>query len=358
MGNMKKSVKKQVLNISFVVVLVAITMIALLNSNKELNYQSLKEFFSQCNYWYIVWAFGFFLAFVLFEALSLHIILKKFGYKPKITSSIAYSTSDIYYSAITPSASGGQPASAYYMVKDGVSGGTSGFSLIFNLVGYTAALLILGVVAFVIDFNMFLDFVPFVKFLIVFGFVAQVGLLIFFVLCMRKHRQVMAFCGFCVNVLNKLHIIKNKDKWMGRVGRIVVKYKGCYNDFKKNRKTLFWVILCNVAQRLSQIMISVMVCKSVVDCNMVDVFAMQAFVVLGYNSLPLPGGIGAYEYLYLKVYGSYFSVSFIVVAMMVTRIISYYLSMILCGIYTMVYHLIGTRVKKTEQEDVLLSSNK
>ena len=91
---------------------------------------------------------------------------------------------------------------------------------------------------------------------------------------------------------------------------------------------------------------------------MLDVFAMQSFVVLGYNSIPLPGGIGVYEYLYLKVYGNYFSVSFIVIAMMVTRVISYYLSMILCGIYTMVYHLIGTRVKKTEQEDVLLSSNK
>ena len=295
MSDMKKNVKKQILNISFVVVLVAVTMIALLNSNKELNFQSLGDFFSECNYWYLIGAFIFFLAFVFFEAFSLHIVLKKFGYKSKITSSIAYSASDIYYSAITPSASGGQPASAYYMVRDGISGGTSGFSLIFNLVGYTAALLILGGVAFVIDFNMFLDFVPFVKFLIVFGFVAQIGLLIFFVLCMRKHRQVMAFCGFCVNVLNKLHIIKNKDKWMGRVGRLVVKYKSCYNDFRKNRKTLVWVILCNVAQRLSQIMISVMVCKSVVDFNMLDVFAMQAFVVLGYNSIPLPGGIGANE---------------------------------------------------------------
>ena len=75
-------------------------MISLLNSNKELNFDSLEDFFSKCNYWYIVGAFGFFLLFVLFEALSLHVILKKFGYKPKISSSIAYSTSDIYYSAL------------------------------------------------------------------------------------------------------------------------------------------------------------------------------------------------------------------------------------------------------------------
>lgn len=349
---MRKNVKKQIMNISFVVILVAITMVALLNSNKELNFESLKDFFSKCNYWYIVGAFGFFLAFVLFEALSLHVILKRFGYKSKISSSIAYSASDIYYSAITPSASGGQPASAFYMIRDGVSGGTAGFSLIFNLVGYTAALLILGVAAFVVDFNMFFEFAPFVKVLIIFGFVAQVALLIFFILCMRKHRQVMAFSGFCVNFLHKLHLIKNKDKWLGKMGRLVVKYKSCYKDFKNNKITLFWVILLNVVQRLSLVMVSVMVCKSVVDCNAFEVFAMQAFVVLGYNSIPLPGGIGAYEYLYLSIYGLSFTGSFIVVAMMVTRVISYYLSMILCGIYTMVYHVIGGRNKKSDDEEV------
>lgn len=346
---MKKSTKKQILNIGFVVALVAITFIALLNSNKELNFESLKTFFSECNYWYIAGAFGCFVAFVLFEALSLHVILRKFGYKPKVSSSIAYSTSDIYYSAITPSASGGQPASAYYMIRDGVSGGTSGFSLIFNLVGYTAALLILGVVAFVIDFNMFLEFVPFVQVLIVFGFVAQVALLIFFILCMCKHQQVLSFARFCVNLLYKIHVIKNKDKWMVKAEKVVDKYRGCYDDFKKNKITLFWVVLLNMAQRLSQIMISVFVCKSVVDCDVIDVFAMQSFVVLGYNSIPLPGGIGAYEYLYLEIYGNSFSSSFIVVAMMVTRVISYYLSMILCGIYTMVYHLF----KNKKQEDVI-----
>lgn len=350
---MNKSIKKQILNIGFVVVLVAITMISLLNSNKELNFDSLRSFFSECNYWYIAGAFGCFLLFVFFEALSLHIILKKFGYKSRVTSSIAYSTSDIYYSAITPSASGGQPASAYYMIRDGASGGTAGFSLVFNLVGYTAALLILGLGAFVVGFDMFLSFAPFVKVLIIFGFIAQVLLLIFFLLCMCKHRQVMGVSSFCVSVLHKFHIIKNKDKWLGRTGRLVVKYKRCYGDFKKNKITLFWVVLCNVAQRLSQVMISVFVCLAVVDCNVFEVFAMQAFVVMGYNSIPLPGGIGVYEYLYLRIYEFSFSSAFIVVAMMVTRVISYYLSMILCGIYTMVYHVIGGKDKKCDDAEVM-----
>ena len=158
----------------------ALTTIIVINSNKELNMANLKAFFTNCNHIYLVVAFLCWIGFVVFEALSLHLILKKLGCKPKLSSSIAYSTSDIYYSAITPSATGGQPASAYYMIKDGISGGASGFSLVFNLVAYTMAILIIGGSAFIFRFDMFLKFPSFVKFLIVFGIVAQVFLLIFF----------------------------------------------------------------------------------------------------------------------------------------------------------------------------------
>ena len=350
---MKKNTKKQILNIIFVIFLVAITLVVLLNSNKELNFKSLSTFFNECNYFYLIAAFGCMIGFVLFEALSIHIILKKLGSKPKVVSSIAYSTSDVYYSAITPSASGGQPASAYYMVRDGVSGGVAGFSLIFNLVGYTLAILIIGAGAFILRGEMFFEFSTFSKVLIVFGVVAQIFLLAFFIGCMMWHEKVLSFSKFIVGFFNKIHIIKNKEKWIARVERAVDKYKGCYEDFKKHKVTLVWVILCNVAQRLSQIMISVLVCKSVINCSVVDVLALQAFVLVGYNSIPLPGGIGAYEYLYLNIYGIMFTDAFIVVSMMVTRTISYYISMILCGGYTITYHLLGKRKAIKSEEEIL-----
>ena len=97
---MSKNTKKQLLNIAFVVLMVLVTTIVLISSNKELNMTNIKEFLSNCNPIYLAIAFLCWGGFVIFEALSLHIILKKLGYKPKIASSIAYSTSDIYYSGI------------------------------------------------------------------------------------------------------------------------------------------------------------------------------------------------------------------------------------------------------------------
>ena len=55
-----------------------------------------------------------------FKALSLGVLSKTLGYRKGILKNYSYASADIYFSAITPSATGGQPASAYYMIKDGI----------------------------------------------------------------------------------------------------------------------------------------------------------------------------------------------------------------------------------------------
>ena len=340
---MNKSVKKQILNIVFVVLLMVFTVYAVSKSTNELNYSNIKSFFANANLVYIGIAFICWAGFVLFEALSLHIILKKLGYKSRFKHSIGYSTADIYYSAITPSASGGQPASAYYMVKDGIDGGTSGFSLIFNLVGYTSAIIIIGVFSLIFGFKEFLELNTFVQVLVLLGIASQILLLSFFISCMCYHTLVKKVGHGIVKLLNKVRIIRKKEKWLDRVDNIVDKYRDSYEEFKKHKRTLIPVILCNLGQRVAQVFISVFVCKAATDCSMLDVFLLQAFVVLGSNTIPIPGGAVAFEYLYLNTYCLLFGEEFIVIAMMVTRFISYYFSMFVSFIYTITYHMVKKR---------------
>ena len=56
------------------------------------------------------------LLFIWFEGLAIISILKRAGYKHGPFDGLLYSTSDIYFSAITPSSTGGQPASAFFMI--------------------------------------------------------------------------------------------------------------------------------------------------------------------------------------------------------------------------------------------------
>ncbi len=337
---MKKNTRQQVLNIIFVLVLFVIMIVIVTNSTKELNFENIREFFQDAKWSYLLLAFVCWIIFVSFEGLSLLIILRRLGYRVKKRSALVYSTSDIYYSAITPSASGGQPASAFYMIRDGIDVGTSSFSLVFNLIGYTIAIIILGIIALIFGFNTFISLNGFTIALIVLGLITQTTLLIFLILCMCKHKIVRRFCHFIIRILSKIKIIRKREKWENKIDNVINKYKDCSEEVKKHKNYLIPVVICNVIQRSAQVLITVFVCKASVDCNIFDIFILQSLILLGYNSIPLPGGSVAYEYLYLSVFSLYFDEAFIVITMMISRMVSYYISLVICGIYTMIYHLI------------------
>ena len=345
---MNKKVRKHLFNILFVLVLLGLTVFILIKSNKELSWADVRAFFSDCNPAYIVLAVGGMLVFLLAEAWSLKNIAKKFGYKTKFVSAFAYSSADAYYSALTPSATGGQPASAYYMVKDGIDAGSTTFILVFNLLGYTAAIFVLGVAAFVISLFTstggwaFLDFSVLSKVFIIVGVVMQVFLIWLFVACLKHPGAVLKTGGALIALLAKLKFSKKPEILREKLSAMVEKYRYCGEQIKKHRNLFLQTLLLNVLQRGAQVAITAFVFKAAKpQTDMLHVFALQCFVLLGYNSMPLPGGSGVFELLYLNVFSTvaFFDKPFLVVAVMVTRVISYYGCLIFSGIFTLVYHV-------------------
>ena len=345
---MNKKVRKHLFNILFVLVLLGLTVFLLIKSNKELSWADVRAFFSNCNPAYIVLAVGGMLVFLLAEAWSLKNIAKKFGYKTKFVSAFAYSSADAYYSALTPSATGGQPASAYYMVKDGIDAGSTTFILVFNLLGYTAAIFVLGVAAFVISLFTstggwaFLDFSVLSKVFIIVGVVMQVFLIWLFVACLKHPGAVLKTGGALIALLAKLKFSKKPEILREKLSTMVEKYRYCGEQIKKHRNLFLQTLLLNVLQRGAQVAITAFVFKAAKpQTDMLHVFALQCFVLLGYNSMPLPGGSGVFELLYLNVFSTvaFFDKPFLVVAVMVTRVISYYGCLIFSGIFTLVYHV-------------------
>lgn len=345
---MNKKVRKHLFNILFVLVLLGLTVFILIKSNKELSWADVRAFFSNCNPAYIVLAVGGMLVFLLAEAWSLKNIAKKFGYKTKFVSAFAYSSADAYYSALTPSATGGQPASAYYMVKDGIDAGSTTFILVFNLLGYTAAIFVLGVAAFVISLFTstggwaFLDFSVLSKVFIIVGVVMQVFLIWLFVACLKHPGAVLKTGGALIALFAKLKFSKKPEILREKLSAMVEKYRYCGEQIKKHRNLFLQTLLLNVLQRGAQVAITAFVFKAAKpQTDMLHVFALQCFVLLGYNSMPLPGGSGVFELLYLNVFSTvaFFDKPFLVVAVMVTRVISYYGCLIFSGIFTLVYHV-------------------
>ena len=112
---MTKKTRNLLLNLAFVAVLVTVTLIVLFVNHKELNFSEIADYFNNSNPVWIVAAFACMLLFIIFEGVSIWLIARFFGYKTKLISAFAYSSADTFYSAVTPTAAGGQPAAVYYI---------------------------------------------------------------------------------------------------------------------------------------------------------------------------------------------------------------------------------------------------
>ena len=64
-----------------------------------------------------------------------------------------------------------------------------------------------------------------------------------------------------------------------------------------------------------------------------DVFSAQGYVVLGSNSVPIPGAVGAADYLFIDGFGGILKDP--VSIELLSRGISFYCCIIICGIITL-----------------------
>ncbi len=335
---MKK--KKTIASLLFLAVLMIATYFVLAKCGRELNFTQMAQFVAQGNKLCLAAALLCMGLFILLEAVSLRCIYRHLGQDTGLWASIIYSASDIYYSAITPSAAGGQPASAFYMVRDGMPVSVATSTLLLNIVCYTASLDITGVFTLACNMELFLSFPLSIQLLIVFGIGIQFVLLIFFLLCMYRSAVVYKIAVAALGLLARLHIVHNKAELDQKLRQTIDQYALCISMISESKWLFLKVLLLNLSQRITQILITCFVCLSAsTGGSFLSVMAKQAFCMTGSNSVPLPGAVGAFEFLYIGIFGSALSDSMLITSMMTARGISYYLCFIICGIMTWVYHI-------------------
>ena len=127
-------------------------------------------------------AFGF----IYFEGAALRCICHRLGCDFMRSRATVYAATDIYYSDITPSDAGEQPAAMVLMMKAGIPGAVAAIALVLNLAMYTLAILVLSLIAFLLNFDMFLGFDFPAQLFIGIGGVVQVAFIVLFAMCIFR----------------------------------------------------------------------------------------------------------------------------------------------------------------------------
>ena len=143
---------------TFVFIIIAGLTIWSIVAQEGFSFKGFTQFLKESDPLWLAAAFASMLGFIIFEGMALLSIVKYFGHKKSILHGAIYASGDIYFSAITPSATGGQPASAYFMMKDKIPGTMVTVALVVNIIMYTFAILIIGVISVLMRPGIFFGF--------------------------------------------------------------------------------------------------------------------------------------------------------------------------------------------------------
>ena len=297
----------------------------------------------------ILLASGSMLGFIYFEGEALRVLVRHMGYPAKRSHGFVYSAADVYFSAITPSASGGQPASAYFMLKDGIAGTAVMAALLLNLIMYTLAILTIGLVDILIFPEVFLNFSIGCRVLIV----ALAGLGIIFYLLLRRQALIESFGACFVQILRMIHCGRLADKLEKKLEVSIEKYSSLVDVIFDGKRMLWKVYILNLLQRLSQIIVTLFSFAALHGDlrKLPQLLATQIYVVMGSNCVPIPGGMGVTDYLMLKGYQQLMSREAAFQLEMLSRGLSFYVCIFVSLTAVLIGYVTIKRKKKLENEN-------
>ena len=291
--------KKKILWAVLSAVIAALTIFAVVSQNKDFSPEAFREFLRGANPYWMAAAFVSMTGFFIFEGLAIRVLVIGLDSSRKRCRGILYGAADVYFSAITPSASGGQPASAFFMIQDGIPAAVTAVILLVNLIMYTFAILFVGAVCMIGAREVLFRFSTLSKVLIAAGYLVLAFTAVVFLLLLLRERLLHRICAWAIGLVDRMRLIRHPEKIHAKLQHLMDEYDECSQMIARKRKMLFWAFFYNLMQRVSQLTVTACVYMASGGSlgRFFEVWSTHAFMALGSNCVPIPGAMGVADYL-------------------------------------------------------------
>jgi uncharacterized protein (TIRG00374 family) len=150
-----------------------------------------------------------------------------------------------------------------------------------------------------------------------------------------------------LKALNRIHVIKRIDHYLEKVERSMQQYQDVAVYFGTHKMVVWNVLVITLVQRCVMFYVTYLTCLSfgVRDTDMVTIVALQGMISVAVEMLPLPGGMGISEKLFLTMFAPICG-SITLPAMVISRGLSFYTELIISAIFTIVAHLVIGRERE------------
>lgn len=287
--------------------------------------------------------------FIGSESIIIYYMMYSVKQRVKLMHCFLYSFVGFFVSCITPSASGGQPAQIYFMKKDKIPIPIATLILMIVTIAYKFVLVIIGALVLLIRPAEIMSFLEPVVGICILGLMLNVVCVAFMMLLVFHPTMVGKQLVSVVELFVRLRLIRRKERYLHKIEDAIKQYQDIAYYFRTHRIVIWNVLIITIIQRLLLFFVTYLVYRSfgLYGTSLLTIVTLQAMISVAVDMLPLPGGMGITEKLFLSIFTPVFA-SMTLPAMIVSRALSHYTELIISAMFTVLaFFTIGRKSERT-----------
>ncbi|MCH5266934.1 MAG: flippase-like domain-containing protein [Lachnospiraceae bacterium] len=339
----KKTYKKILLEGLFLIGILALTLYSVFH---EENPVEIWGYLEQAQIGYLLFAVFLVIIFILCESVIIWYLMHTVGQKVVFIHCCLYSFVGFFFSAITPSASGGQPAQLYFMKKDKLPLAISTLILMVVTITYKAVLIVLGVAVLIFRPSAVMYYLQPVMAWCYLGIILNVICVWGMLALVFRPELMYRLAQGVIDVPVRLFHWRSGKKYLERLDRAMGKYSQAAVYFRNHKRVVLNVFVITCFQRACLFLVTAVACRSlgITEGSIGMLVILQGMISVAVDMLPLPGGMGITEVLFLCIFTPLCGENLTLPVLILSRGISYYTQVGICGIMT-AYAYISASVK-------------
>lgn len=287
--------------------------------------------------------------FIWGESIIIHYLMRTLGTQLKKWTCFLFSSIGFFFSCITPSASGGQPAQIYYMRRKNIPIPVATLVLMIVTITYKAVLVLVGLAIIVFGQGFMHRYLTGILPVFYLGILLNVLCVGFMLILVFHTTLAQSLMEKGLGFLEKLHLMHYKQSRHEKLNAAMEKYKETAVYFKTHKHVVLIVLAITFAQRFALFLSTyfVYLAFGLSDYAVGTIVMLQAVISISVDMLPLPGGMGISEKLFLAIFVPVFGAQLVLPGMILSRALSYYTELLLSALLTILAHFtLGREQKK------------
>ena len=332
-------IKKYILNMLLFIFLIWLTF-KILFANQDMN--ELLKIIDSTNKLFLLCSCVAMLIYCMLEAFN----LKRLNTNTTYFKCLKYAFIGVFFSAITPAASGGQPMQVYYMHKDGLDIGHSSLALLINLTSFQITTILMALIS-LIFYHSYLSIGLRIFFVIGVGLnIIALALLLISIFSKRLSNGLV---NFAIKIMTKLKLRK-LDKKVEDLRSSLEKYQVSAKYIRNNVPYVLKTLGITILQMIVYYSIPYYTYRALglSGDSYIKILCLQAMLYATVSGIPSPGAVGVTEGAFVTLFSSIIPNKLLNGAVLLNRGISFYLMAVISSIVVLISTFL---VKKRENKE-------